>query len=338
MALSKRDRVQAALRGAQVDRVPMSFWGHDYRREWSAEGLAEATLESYQRYDWDFVKVNPRASYLSEAWGAAYRPSGNEHQSPILTEPVVKSAADLDGIKPLEASRGAFGEQIQALRLIARGLAGEAPFIQTIFCPLGVLGQLTGGDAQLMRSLIREAPQEVHRALAAISGTLAGYAALCLEAGACGIFFATLEWASQSNLDIGDYLQFGRPYDLQVLKSTSEASFNVLHVCKKRNMLASILDYPVHLLHWDATDASNPSLREIQAMTDKAVMGGINQETTLLNGSPAQVAAEVQEALDQTNGQRFLLGPGCSISPQTPKANLEAAREALDAYPALNTK
>ena len=51
---------------------PVSAWWHDFPREWSADGIAEATLEAYRKYDWDFVKVNPRACYYAEDWGAKY--------------------------------------------------------------------------------------------------------------------------------------------------------------------------------------------------------------------------------------------------------------------------
>jgi hypothetical protein len=37
--MNKREQVEAALRGASVDRAPISFWGHDYPKEWTAEGL-----------------------------------------------------------------------------------------------------------------------------------------------------------------------------------------------------------------------------------------------------------------------------------------------------------
>jgi uroporphyrinogen-III decarboxylase len=49
----------------------------------------------------------------------------------------------------------------------------------------------------------------------------------------------------------------------------------------------------------------------------------------LLQGSPDDVRAQVREALRQTGGTRFLLGPGCSIDPRTPPENLRAAAEAV---------
>ena len=50
--MTKRERVEAAVRGDEVDHAPASFWGfwgHDFRREWSAEDLA-ALLRSWGHY------------------------------------------------------------------------------------------------------------------------------------------------------------------------------------------------------------------------------------------------------------------------------------------------
>src|SRR6266853_1844831 len=50
------ERVDAALRGDPVDRVPASMWGHDFEREWDPHSLAEAMVENFSRYDWDYMK------------------------------------------------------------------------------------------------------------------------------------------------------------------------------------------------------------------------------------------------------------------------------------------
>ena len=72
--MNKKERVDAALRGDKVDRVPVSMWGHDFEREWSPQALAEAMIENYARYDWDFMKVNPRATTFVEDWKACAVP------------------------------------------------------------------------------------------------------------------------------------------------------------------------------------------------------------------------------------------------------------------------
>src|SRR3990172_11080419 len=118
--MSKTERVLAAVRGGEVDRVPVSAWWHDFPREWSAEALAEATFEAYRRYDWDFVKVNPRACYYGEGWGAQYVESAEPYQQPKLIEPAVSSPEGLRRVQPLDVTVGAYGEQLAALSIMAR--------------------------------------------------------------------------------------------------------------------------------------------------------------------------------------------------------------------------
>ena len=48
-------------------------------------------------------------------------------------------------------------------------------------------------------------------------------------------------------------------------------------------------------------------------------MGGVSEKTTLPDGTPEQVEAEVREAIKETEGRRVLIAPGCSIPPWTPK-------------------
>jgi len=340
--MNKRERVTAALGGRPVDRVPASFWGHDFLREWGARGLADAMLESFRRYDWDYMKVNPRATYYAEAWGCRYQRSGDAARGPETVDFVFKSAADLEKIKPVDIGQGPFAEQLEALRLIGRGLGGEAPFIQTVFSPLAVVGRMANGDRKAIRRCMGEASQALHGALAAVAGTLAAYSRACLDAGASGIFFATVEWGTYDNATADQYREFGRPYDLRVLEAVQGAEMNVLHICRPRNMFDLLADYPVHAINWAAGEPGNPSLKEGlarltdpppgraggQARSDKAVMGGV-AVATVAEGTPDEVTAEVRQALSETEGRRFLLAPGCSIPPQTPEANLLAVKNSL---------
>lgn len=330
--MTKQERVRAALHGKPVDRVPMSLWGHDYLREWSAEGLAEATLERYRTYDWDFIKVNPRASCFVEDWGCRFRPSGDSHKAPELLDYVIKSAEDWRRLPRLDPSRGVLAEQIRALALIDEALAGEAPFVQTVFSPLSVTTNLVGGDAERVKRYMREAPETLHEALSTIADSYATYARACLERGADGIFFATTVWATRDMLTEEEYLEFGRGYDLMVLAAVEGASFNILHICRANNMFPLFLDYPVHAISWAATLPGNPTLGEALVMTDKAVVGGISEKTVLRDGPPEAVASEVRTALAQTRGLRFLLAPGCSIPADVPQSHLREARKARDAW------
>jgi len=324
-ATTKTERVQAALRGQSVDRAPVSAWWHDYEREWSAAGLAESTLEAFRKYDWDFIKVNPRYSYYAEDWGAVYQPY--DDRLPQITEKPVQSPGDLRKILPLDPTKGAWGEQLDALRLVADGVAGQAPFIQTVFSPLAVMSRLTGSVKYTQR-LMRESAGELEAALGAIEVTLTAYVGECLEAGASGIFYAAVEWGSADNISWEEYERFGKPYDLRVLAAAGAATLNVLHVCQQNNHVMRVLDYPVHAFNWDVGGLGNPTFAQVLAKTGKAVMGGV-RTGTMRSGEYSDVIREAGAAAADTNGARFLKTPGCSIDPETPEANLFALTGAV---------
>lgn len=326
--MNKCERVDAALRGQPVDRVPISSWGHDYLREWSAEGLASAMLDNYRRYDWDYMKVNPRASYHVEDWGAELKPSGDPNKGPLWIRPAVTTTSDWRKLRPLEPDRGVLGEQLEALRLIRDGLAGEAYFIQTIFSPLSIAKYLVANDPAPVKAAIANDPDGLRAALDVITETFITYSLASLEVGASGIFFATTGWAAQDILSEDEYRQWGRDYDLRVLDAVKDrGQFNVLHNCGAGIYFDLLAGYPVHAISWAATLPGNPALADGLTRTEKAVMGGISEKTTLPDGTPEEVATEVRQALAETKGARLLLAPGCSIPPRTPPANLAAAAQ-----------
>ena len=327
--MNKKERVDAALRGDAVDRVPVSLWGHDFEREWSPQLLTEAMVENFTRYDWDFMKVNPRACYYAEGWGAKYRPSGKKYQAPICERSPIRGASDWKRLRPLEPDHGALGEQLRALQLLNHAVGYDAYFVQTVFCPLGVAKYLVGDANGPVQQTIKEDRAAMHAGLRAITETLIAYAIACLEHGASGIFYATNGWACNGVLTEDQYREFGEQYDLEILDAIkSRSKFNILHNCGSQIYFDLLASYPVQVLSWAATLEGNPDLGEGKKRSGKAVMGGIN-ERILKNGSPDQVQEEVIKARDLTGNQHFLLAPGCSIAPETPAKNLEAIRRVL---------
>jgi len=306
------------------------MWGHDFEREWSSQGLAEAMVEHFTRYDWDFMKVNPRASYHVEGWGVRVHPLGEKYKAPIIEDTPIKSSADWKRMRPLEPDQGTLGEQLHALQLINHSIGFDAYFVQTIFCPLGVAKYLVGNKSEPVLQTIREDRAAMHAALRVITETFINYAIACLEQGASGIFYATNGWATESMLTADQYREFGEQYDLEFLDAIkSRSKFNILHNCGTHIYFDLLATYPVQAINWAATLEGNPDLREGKLRSGKAVMGGISEKTILKTGEPDQVREEVERALELTGGTHFLLAPGCSIPPETPAENLFAIRSML---------
>jgi uroporphyrinogen decarboxylase len=325
-SMSKRERLTALLRGEATDRPAWSLWRHFFEAESSAEQLAGQTIGWARRYDFDFIKVNARAEYHVEVWGARYHSFGVAHQKPERLEYPLRSADDLARLTPRGLDAEPLGEQLEALSLIGQGLGGEVPFIETVFSPLGVLGYLVESDPTLVR-YIREHPAAVHQALEAITRTFAPFAEACLSAGADGIFFATTRWASRDVLTPAEYAEFGRPYDLCVLEAARGGTFNMLHVCDGNNMLADLADYPVQSFNWASTDSTNPSITASANLPGLRV-AGLGRDV-LTEATADQALREVATARADSGDRNWALGPGCTIASTSRDDHIRAVGRAI---------
>jgi len=57
----------------------------------------------------------------------------------------------------------------------------------------------------------------------------------------------------------------------------------------------------------------------------------VEQLKVLLLGSPADVEAQVRDAVRQMNGRRLIISPGCTYPVTVPVSNLLAMRRAVEA-------
>ena len=326
-SMNHRERVLACLAGNDVHRPPASMWRHFYAEETAPDTLAEAMLGFQREYDWDFMKVNPRASYHAEDWGLAMRAGGDG--SPVPVSWPVSEPADWTRLEVLDPHAGVLGEQLEALRLIAKGLEGRVPFLMTVFTPLSIAARLVPSEETFVRHL-REHPDEVRHALEVVTETFSRYTNACLDVGASGLFYATTSWATTDSMTLDEYNRFARPYDLRVLDSASGAEFNLLHVCRDNNMLAELGDYPVHAFNWDAHGEGNLSLEEGRAaLAPKVVVGGLPHKDGLVDASPEDLAREVASTTGAMGSGGWMLGTGCTFPPDTPGVNVRAIADSV---------
>jgi uroporphyrinogen decarboxylase len=325
--MTNRDRVMAALRGEAVDRVPLSFWMHHFVAENSVEGFVAESLRLARAFGWDYLKPQSRAPCFAEAWGLQYRASGERAVAYTRTHAPCADAAGLRSLKPAEPAAGALGEQLRALRQIRAGVGPDTPIIWTVFSPLMVVPYLLPGGVEQTLAIGREEPGALEAGLAAIAHTLAGYTRLALAAGADGLFYAT-NVARRDLLSAAECRRFQRPYDLQILAAAASAPFNVLHVCGSGVLFDEFVDYPVQAISW-AQAEGNPSLADGRRRSGRAVMGGLPAKPVIVTLTPDAVAARARAAVREMDGRALLLGPDCSINPETPDALLQAARAAL---------
>lgn len=327
--MAHRERVLETLKGHATDRIPVSMWRHFFASETSAEGLAEAMLSYQNDFDWDFMKVNPRASYHVEDWGVVTRYHGDD--PPAVAEYPVRAPGDWDRIGILDASKGVLGEHLKALEAISLRLRGSIPVVMTVFNPISVASRMVPSEDVFLTHL-REHRDRLMPAMDAITETFAAFSRACLERGASGIFFATTAWASTSRLTEQEYRDLARPFDLRLLAALPPAEFHILHVCRDHSMLQTLSDYPVHAFSWDCWAPGNASLPQGKKIVGgKAVIGGVPIGKALIESKPAEIADRISAVRKEAGATGWMLGPGCTYDPLTPAPNVRAVRDAVGA-------
>src|SRR5262249_61957741 len=99
---------------------------------------------------------------------------------------------------------------------------------------------------------------------------------------------------------------------------------SVLPVCGPAFRFDDFAAYPVTAFSWALGDG-NPTLAEVHQRTGRAVVGGLPAKPEIATLSAKAIAARARRAIDQMGGRALLLGPDCSINPDTPDDLLHAA-------------
>jgi len=323
--MTKRERLQAALAGKSVDRMPVAFWRHWPIDDQDAEALMRATLEYQRRFDWDFIKVTPSHTYCVEDYGAKHAYRGKPIGDRDHLERVVKRIEDWDRIEPLDVHKGAYARQLRCLRMVVEERDPNTPVIQTVFNPIA-MARFLADEAYIVH--LRQAPERVQRALMALTETCAAFSRAAIAEGADGIFLSTMA-ASYEVLSEEEYRQYGCPGDLAVLKAAGGGWLNILHLHGNYPMFRHVTDYPVHVLNWHDR-AAGPSLAEAAKLFPGALACGVEQYTLLHFGTPDEVEAQVHDAIAQMEERRLIVAAGCTYPLTVPDGNLLAARRAVE--------
>lgn len=326
--LSHKERVERLLEGKEIDRAPVSAWRHFYNREDSADNLAAAMLDFQKKFNWDFMKINPRASYYVEDWGCRFSRPATEFEKPQVLNTAVSDSSDWLKIKKLDIQNGAYGEQLKAVDMIIKALDHSLDCVQTVFSPLSIAADLTGSDTIFAELLSNRTNLE--SALQAISDTVTDYVDRLLKIGVSGIFFATTEWGTRDRITEEEYLEFGRPFDMKVMEAARRAKFNIVHVCKQNNLLPLFKHYPCQLLSWNKHEPGNLDFGQAKSIFSQAFLGGVDQIDTLQYGNAADIIRQCKDAMIEADGHPLIIAPGCALKVTTPLDNIRALRDSVE--------
>ncbi len=327
--LTHRQRLERCLADEPLDQTPVALWRHFPVDDQTPAGLAAAALNFQKTYDFDLVKYTPASSFCIKDWGSQDEWQGNTEGVREYTHNVIQQPEDWLNLTVLDPYKGHLGAQLESLQRLVDELGSDTPVIQTIFNPLSQAKNLVGKDR--LAGHVRHYPDAVLAGLKTITQTTLQFLEAAIETGIAGIFFA-VQHAQYGIFSRGEYRKFGRAFDLELLQPAENLWLNMLHIHGTDIYFDEFLDYPIQIINWHDRETA-PNLAEAQQKYAGVLCGGLRRWETMLLGAAADVTAEAQDAINQTQGRRFILGTGCVTPITIPHGNLMAVRHAAQLKP-----
>jgi uroporphyrinogen decarboxylase len=320
-----KERIQACLDNQILDRSPAALWRHFPVDDQDPKSLADATLHFQRTYDFDLVKVTPASSFCVKDWGVEDRWMGDSEGTRRYTKRIIQDPRDWERLPSLDPSALHLAGQLDCLRRIRAELDPGTPVLQTIFSPLAQAKNLAGNETLIAH--LRLYPESVTKGLRTIAETTRRFVEACLDTGVDGIFYA-IQHAQASLLTLEEYQTFGLPQDQEALDSAEALWCNLLHL-HGHDVYFSLLDsFKFQIVNWHDRETS-PSLAEAQSLFSGVVCGGMRQDTLVFE-NPVEVQKEARDAIQQTDGKRFILGTGCVVPVIASHGNILAARQSVE--------
>ncbi|MFC4224109.1 uroporphyrinogen decarboxylase family protein [Lysinibacter cavernae] len=330
---TKRQLFNQVMDGQPTSRTLMSTWCHFLADENEAETLAAATINYARTFDWDWIKYNPRAIYVPEAWGNKYDYNAIDWVFPRLVKSVLTTPEDLAAFPDtLPINSPSLVEQARGMALVQEALP-DTPVLATIFSPLSILLLLAGlpitnngftntsVDGLSREDLFETYADETDRVLAAIADGLARYIQQLHADGVDGIFFATTSTAALFTPE--QFERFSVPHDATVL-TAAPGMRSILHTCGDHARPEFFQSYPVDALSWDTHAEGN---LPVDAELSLPTVCGVSRHA-FDRGDIVSINEQSAEALAANAGRPFVLTPDCAISSGTSESALHAFRGA----------
>lgn len=327
MTLTKRERLEKTFQGEAVDRVSVALWRHWPGDDQRAADLAEATVAFQRRWDWDFCKVTPASSFCLTDYGVQDRWDGSLEGTRTYIRRAVDRSLDWTELRVLDPSRGALSRQLDVLRMLNDAFGVDVPYIQTVFSPLAQAKNVAGQDRLIEH--MRTAPDRLKTGLNTLTESTLRFIDAMRKTGVAGIFYA-IQHATYAMMSEAEYREFGEPFDRQILDALPDDWWlNMVHLHGAAPMFDLVADYPVQMINWHDRE-TGLALADGKLKFAGAVSGGLGRMSPMYTGTPVEVREQAREAINQTDGRRFVLSTGCVIMTNTPTSNIRTVREVVE--------
>ena len=298
--MNRRERFFGAVEGGTVDRVPVTVWMHFVTPYLSGEVSAKRHCQFIKQYNWDLAKAV------------------SDYRFPLPNGATgINTIGDFKRIKKVPMSHPTYTEQINLLKGMRSELGDEWPVIDTTFDPIQQVLRHAGFSAiQLILDNFASAKPMIEAA----TETVINYVRELKINGVDGVFYSTRAAATEAcsyGFTQEAFEELLRPYDIAILEEM-KGLVRMLHVCKSNLDLNRIKSYPHEVLSWADKDPTCPTIAEVREISDKCLMGGIDQ-SNVIEQSIAEIQRDINSAISVTKSKNFILSPGCTIGSNVPE-------------------
>ena len=272
----KKERIEAAIKGNPVDRIPLVFW-QSHSSSDDAQASWEDIYHFYQETDTDML-VLP----LVSLYDVKQTESGH-----------ISLSIQSDRWKKEELYLNELIEKVQ----------GEAPVVWTMESPFSFLLSLEPKACEKYTSM------QLKEMLGQLTDLACFLVRHVIELGADGIRLRT-RVMDYDVMDEDFYREYGKPYDVAVL-SASSGWCDIFSLSGQSLMMDVLKNYPVDILHRDS-HGTLPTVEEMHVLSQKCIMGGF-LASSVMNGNKAELTHDLYEMIKVTGGKRVILSPDRSL-------------------------
>jgi len=321
------------------ERVTTCFAGQPSDRAAVISPTSVATVENMTLSGASFPHVHTNAIAMAELASTSYEILGFDTIMPYFS--VVQEAAalgceidwgSLDSMPMVKThpiqhpddfslpkdflDRPSIKTVLDAITLLRQKYNDSCMIIGKVMGPLTLAYHLHGTEEFLIKTLLE--PNEVHDFLEVFSQISLVFAHAQFEAGA-----DMLTWADHATGDLispEGYRDFIFPVHQKINRELKKAGPVILHTCGKTlDRMAYFGKTGFEAFHFDSLNDPNLTVEAL----GKSILavGCINNQRTLLNGTPSDVKREVRTVL---NAGIRLVAPECAIPCRVPNVNLQA--------------
>jgi MtaA/CmuA family methyltransferase len=243
----------------------------------------------------------------------------------------VKSIEDIDKIETPDPKKDGklMPATVKAVEILAPKCEKEKVPITVQPIPAFVLATDVG-MVDMMKSFlgVKTNPEDMKRFIQKTKEIHIVFTEALVDAGADVVLY---NLANAPEMGVEDYMKIdGFKYDKECIERDKKLGVHVItHSCspKTRDFLNIFCDLGLEAI---SIGEMIPMKEARQIVGDKvALIGNVNQLTTLLRGTPEQAMEESRKCIEDGTD---ILCPGCGFGPRTPLANMKAMVEAAKKY------